>query len=480
MTDLLSKIRKASNVIESDTISKSIFYNERDEITTDIPMLNLAFSGSLYGGYRSGITTIAGPSKHFKTLFGLMCAKAYMQKYEDGVVLFYDSEFGTPESYFVNLGIDTDRVLHVPITSLEALKHDMVKRLDSLNRGDHVFIFIDSLGNAASLKEIEDAEDGKSVADMTRAKSIKSLFRIIAPSIVKLNIPVVVVNHTYQSIGFISKTVVSGGCVVPETRVRMGDNTIKPISEIVVDESVQTLGGSIKVSHVWDHSTLDAGEPECYEIVLEDDTVLVCSYQHKLMDSDGNWLLVNELAATDYSKVKLLVVDRLSKKNWALSQPKYGNQFIKNITSVGKMKVCDLTVPGLNHYITENGLVNHNTGAYYNSDTIWIVGRRQEKEGKELVGYDFTINVEKSRFVREKSKFPITVRLDTGIDRYTGLLELGVELGFVEKIKRSFQVVGDDKLYTKKTINEEFWNKLLTDEFNRVLMDKFAYSQLTT
>ena len=101
-------------------------------IQTDVPMVNVALSGNLDGGLTPGLTMFAGPSKHFKTAFALLMASAYMKKYKDAVVLFYDSEFGTPQSYFETFNIDTERVLHTPITDVEQLKHDIMNQLQSI------------------------------------------------------------------------------------------------------------------------------------------------------------------------------------------------------------------------------------------------------------------------------------------------------------------------------------------------------------
>ncbi|MEK9700023.1 MAG: hypothetical protein VW270_29860, partial [Candidatus Poseidoniales archaeon] len=77
--------------------------------------------------------------------------------------------------------------------------------------GDKVIIIIDSIGNLASKKEVEDALDGKSVADMSRAKQMKSLFRMVTPHLTMKDIPMVVVNHTYKEIGMFPKDIVGGG-----------------------------------------------------------------------------------------------------------------------------------------------------------------------------------------------------------------------------------------------------------------------------
>jgi len=154
---ILDKIKKNSSIKDSAILSKSKFFTQKDMIPTAVPAINIALSGKLDGGLTPGLTMWAGPSKHFKTAFSLLMAKSYMDKYEDAALLFYDSEFGTPQSYFDSFGIDTDRVLHTPLTDIEQLKFDVMKQLTELERGEHLIIVIDSIGNLASKKEVEDA-----------------------------------------------------------------------------------------------------------------------------------------------------------------------------------------------------------------------------------------------------------------------------------------------------------------------------------
>ena len=208
---VLDKLKKASTIKETSVLSKSKFFTEKDMIQTDVPIVNVALSGNLDGGLTPGLTMFAGPSKHFKTAFALLMAKSYMNKYDDAVVLFYDSEFGTPQSYFDAFGIDTERVLHTPITDVEQLKHDIMNQLQNIEKNDKVIIILDSIGNLASKKEVEDSIEGKSVADMSRAKQMKSLFRMVTPHLTIKDIPMVVVNHTYKEIGMFPKDIVGGG-----------------------------------------------------------------------------------------------------------------------------------------------------------------------------------------------------------------------------------------------------------------------------
>jgi len=330
---ILDKIKKNSTVKESAILSQSKFFLKKDMIQTSIPIINVALSGRLDGGFVPGLTMWAGPSKHFKTAFSLLMAKSYMDKYPDAALLFYDSEFGTPQSYFDSFKIDTSRVLHVPITDIEQLKFDIMQQITEFTRGERVMIVIDSIGNLASKKEVEDALDGKSVADMTRAKQLKSLFRMVTPHLNIKDIPMVVVNHTYMEQGMYPKAIVSGG-----------------------------------------------------------------------------------------------------------------------------------------------------TGGMYSSDNVFVLGRQQEKEGTEIIGYNFIINVEKSRYVKEKSKIPVSVSFDGGISKWSGLLDIALESGHVIKPSNGWysQVnletgeVSEKKWRIKDTDSKEFWVPLLTTKsFSDFIANKY-------
>jgi RecA/RadA recombinase len=325
---ILDKLKKNSTIKDSEVLSSSKFFTKKDMIQTTVPVINVALSGRLDGGFVPGITMWAGPSKHFKTAFSLLMAKSYLDKYKDAAMLFYDSEFGTPQGYFETFGIDMDRVLHTPIKDVEELKFDIMQQLQSLDRGEHLIIVIDSIGNLASKKEVEDALEGKSVADMSRAKQIKSLFRMITPHLTLKDIPMVVVNHTYKEIGMYPKDIVGGG-----------------------------------------------------------------------------------------------------------------------------------------------------TGSYYSADTIFILGRQQEKDGTELTGYNFIINVEKSRYVREKSKIPINVSFEGGISRWSGLLDIALESGHVVKPSNGWYArKGEEKKYREKeTDTKDFWLPILTDPtFSQFVREKYS------
>ena len=162
---------------------------------------------------------------------------------------------------------------------------------------------------------------------------------------------------------------------------------------------------------------------------------------------------------------------------------------IKSIKKIGKREVYDLTVPGPEHYILENGVVSHNTGIYYSANWIFIMGREQEKEGSgakaELTGFNFKIKIDKSRFVREGSKVPIYVDFEEGINKWSGMLELAVDMGYiiVPKQGQYGRVCkgGEDDLKpngkpwkAKETMVDEFWEPVFREtDFATAIKRKF-------
>jgi hypothetical protein len=115
-------------------------------------------------------------------------------------------------------------------------------------------------------------------------------------------------------------------------------------------------------------------------------------------------------------------------------------------------------------------VVSGGTGIMYSADNVWIIGRQQDKDGTEIQGYHFIINVEKSRFVKEKSKIPISVSWEGGVQKWSGLLDIAIEGGFVIKPKNGWYVAYDPATKTElsgntraaQTMTKEFWETVFT------------------
>jgi hypothetical protein len=317
---LIERLLKNSTSDYTDTIADSQMFKQKDFAPTLVPVVNLVMSGSFKGGITRGHTVFAGESKHFKTAFLMLCGRAFLDKYPDGIILFYDTEFGAPQDYFKTFGIPMEKVIHTPIFNIEEMIHDCMTQLQEIKPEDHVIVLVDSFGNMASKKEIEDALKGEDKADMQRAKKLKSLFRMIVMQLNAKDIPMISAGHTYKTLEMYSKQILSGG-----------------------------------------------------------------------------------------------------------------------------------------------------TGYYYGANDIFFIGRNQEKNEatKEIEGYNFVINVEKSRFVREKLKVEIAVTFDGGINMWSGLLELALESGHVIKPKQGwYQVAGKEgKSFREADTNSAaFWLPILDNQ----------------
>ena len=119
---LRQKLIQNSSIKHTASLTESKVFGTKEMITTAVPMINVAFSGEIDGGFTPGLTMIAGPSKNFKSGFSLLMIKSFLNKHPDGAVLFYDSEFGTPESYFDSFEIDKDAVIHKSLYLLKIIK----------------------------------------------------------------------------------------------------------------------------------------------------------------------------------------------------------------------------------------------------------------------------------------------------------------------------------------------------------------------
>jgi hypothetical protein len=132
------------------------------------------------------------------------------------------------------------------------------------------------------------------VADMTRAKQIKSLFRMVTPHLTMKDIPMIVVNHTYKTMEMFAKDVVGGGCLVEGTKIQLADGSYMSVEDFSIGDVVKTLDGDKEVTAVWNPETLENGYPECFEVEFEDGYKVICSDKHKFL-IDNLWVEAKDL-----------------------------------------------------------------------------------------------------------------------------------------------------------------------------------------
>jgi RecA/RadA recombinase len=188
----LPKNSMVSVLSESDYLDKGVV------CSTDIPAINLLLSGKLDGGVIPGITQLVGDSRTFKSLFCLVAMSAYLKKYPDATAVFFDSELGSRKEYFESADIDMSRVIHIVVRTVEELKVNVVNILSQVEKNEKVFMFVDSISQLASNKEIDDAMNADVKVDLTRAKAINSLFRMITTDLSVKKVPFFCINSFYS------------------------------------------------------------------------------------------------------------------------------------------------------------------------------------------------------------------------------------------------------------------------------------------
>lgn len=200
LAERMLKVAKKNNA-SSEMLDKTDALEAKIVSSTKIPAINVAWSGKPDGGLISGIKQLVGDSRTFKTMFGLVDVKSYMDTYLDAICIFADSEKGANAAYWESMGIDMSRVIYVPIENVEQTKIQILQILQEVGVGDHVIIFIDSISQLPSTKEVKDAMEGKDTQDMTRARALNSFWRVITMEINRKNLVLVWINSYYDEIG---------------------------------------------------------------------------------------------------------------------------------------------------------------------------------------------------------------------------------------------------------------------------------------
>jgi RecA/RadA recombinase len=174
-------------------------------------------SGSIHGGLPANkITAIAGESATGKTYFLMGIVKNFLDKNPDAGVVYFESESAITKNMVTDRGIDPDRMVIVPVTTVQEFRTQAIKILDRYMEQDvdirrPLFLCLDSLGMLSTTKEVEDTSDGKETRDMTRAQVLKAAFRVLTLKLGKAKVPMVVTNHTYDSMGSMFPTKEMGG-----------------------------------------------------------------------------------------------------------------------------------------------------------------------------------------------------------------------------------------------------------------------------
>jgi RecA/RadA recombinase len=208
MSDFLKDIIKETGNEYATLVSEGVEAGDVDSfIDTGSHALNALLSGSIYGGMPSNkITAIAGEAATGKTFFALGIVKAFLEKNKDAGVIYFESESALTKELVESRGIDSSRMVIVPVATVQEFRHQSIKVIDKYIEQDEkskkpIMFVLDSLGMLSTTKEMEDTAEGKETRDMTRSQIVKAAFRVLTLKLGKAKVPMIMTNHTYDVIG---------------------------------------------------------------------------------------------------------------------------------------------------------------------------------------------------------------------------------------------------------------------------------------
>ena len=245
-TGIIKEIDNEFAAVASDGISAG---DITQYVDTGSYILNGLLSGSVFGGLPSNkITALAGESSTGKTFFALSVVRHFLDIDPDAGVIYFESESAISKQMIESRGIDSKRMIIVPVTTVQEFRTQAVKIVDKYlkqkesDRKPLMFV-LDSLGMLSTSKEIEDTEAGKETRDMTRAQVLKGAFRVLTLKLGLANVPMIVTNHTYDVVGSYIPTKEMGG----GSGLKYAASTIVYLSKKKEKDGTDVVGNIIKV-----------------------------------------------------------------------------------------------------------------------------------------------------------------------------------------------------------------------------------------
>jgi len=206
MSNFLKNVIRETNNEYASIVSDGLSVADVSSyVDTGSFIFNALCSGSIHGGLPANkITAIAGESSTGKTFFLLGVCQSFLEKNVDGNVVFFESESAITKDMIETRGIDSTRMLILPVTTVQEFRYQALQVLEAYEADESrppLLLCLDSLGMLSTTKEIEDTEAGKETRDMTRSQIVKAAFRVLTLKLGKLGVPLLITNHTYDVIG---------------------------------------------------------------------------------------------------------------------------------------------------------------------------------------------------------------------------------------------------------------------------------------
>ena len=242
-------------------------------IDTGSYILNALLSGSIYKGLPGNkITAIAGESSTGKTYFTLGIVGEFLKNNPTGGVIYFETESAITKSMLVERGVDIDRMVIVPVSTVQEFRHQALMILnryleDKPDERPPMLLCLDSLGMLSTTKEMTDSAEGKETKDMTRSQILKAAFRVLTLKLGQGRVHLVVTNHTYDVIGSMFPTKEMGG----GSGLKYAADYIVYLSRRKEKDGTEVVGHII---HCKNHKSRLTKENKIVDVLLRYDTGL--------------------------------------------------------------------------------------------------------------------------------------------------------------------------------------------------------------
>ena len=332
LKDVATEIDNEYAALVSDGVSAG---DTSGFIDTGSHVFNALLSGSIYGGIPGNkITALAGESSTGKTYFCLGIVQHFLESDPDSGVIYFESESALSKELIESRGIDSSRMLIVPITTVQEFRTQAIRILDKyLQQSDRkpLMFVLDSLGMLSTTKEVEDAEAGKETRDMTRAQIVKSIFRVLTLKLGKANVPLIVTNHTYDVVGSYIPTKEMGG----GSGLKYAASTIIYLSKKKEKDKTEVVGNIIKAKTAKSRLTKENSDIETRLFYDERGLdkyygLLELGEKYGIFERKGNRIVVGDSSVYPSAILKdpekYFTAEIMEKLDWAAGQEfKYGS-----------------------------------------------------------------------------------------------------------------------------------------------------------
>jgi RecA/RadA recombinase len=439
---------------------------------------------------RGRITEIYGPESSGKTT---VCLHVICQAQKrGGLCAFVDMEHALDPSYAERIGVNVDTLyISQPDTGEQAL--EIVEAL--VRSGALDVVILDSVAALVPRAEIE-GEMGDAFVGL-QARLMSQALRKLSGAIKQSNTAVLFTNQLREKIG------VMFGCFDAATPVMLADGTSAPIGEIVaqrMDVEILSFNAETNVfepRRIVDWFDNGATESFLQFTVASDEGMhqFRCTPNHLLLTEDG-YMEAGELEVGEelVTAVPVAELALAGGSAYSASQPAFAPVAmpilaIERVTPATDNHRYDIEVEG-NHCYVVDGVVVHNSPEttsggralkFYASMRLDIRRIQSIKKGEDSIGNRTKVRVTKNKVAApfREAEFDIMF-FEGGISKRGEIIDLGVELGIIEKRGAFFRyndgLLGQGRETSKQFLNE---NPAVANEIEDTIRAHYGLPTLT-